>query len=153
MKETFTWTNIIFAIIFILIGIYVGDTMSYSNIPDTIIVKEREVDTLKVVKDNFKYKYLESKKTVYLRDSIYIADKTLEKCDSLVEAQRIALKNCDTLQVFQEKIIYKLDTIVNLQKVYIQESKGRKPRIGPFVGVGLNPDGSIRPTLGGGIVF
>jgi hypothetical protein len=152
MKETFTWTNIIFAIIFILIGIYIGDIMSYSNVPNAIVVKEREVDTLKVVKDKIKYKYIESLNQVTKWDTIYQSGRD-SICDSLVRVQKIALKNCDTLQVVQEKIIYKLDTIVNLQKVYIQESKGRKPRIGPFVGLGLNPDGSIRPTLGGGIVF
>jgi hypothetical protein len=152
MKETFTWTNIIFAITFILIGIYLGDTMSYSNVPDAIVVKEKEVDTLKVVKDKIKYKYVESLNQVTKWDTIYQSGRD-SICDSLVRVQRIALENCDTLQKVQEKIIVKYDTIVNLQNVYIKETKGRKPRIGPFVGVGLNPDGSIRPTVGGGIVF
>jgi hypothetical protein len=54
-----TWKNIFLAITFICIGIYIGEKLSYSNIPDTIIMKEREVDTLKVTKDKIKYKYVE----------------------------------------------------------------------------------------------
>jgi hypothetical protein len=152
MKETFTWTNIIFAIIFILIGIYIGDTMSYSNVPDAIVVKEREVDTLKVIKNKIKYKYVESLNQVTKWDTIYKPGRD-SLCDSLVRVQKIALENCDTLQNVQEKIIVKYDTIVNLQNVYIKEKTGRRIRLGGFGGLGLNPDGKIRGTIGGGIVF
>jgi hypothetical protein len=112
----------------------------------------KKVDTLILRKDSLVYRYKESKKVVYLRDSIYLNDRTLENCDSLVKAQRIALKNCDTVINVSDTIIqtmvlrdsFRVETIKNINK--------RKLRLGAFGGLGFSNNG-FGPTIGAGLVF
>jgi hypothetical protein len=102
------------------------------------------------------YRYKESKKVVYLRDSIYLNDRTLENCDSLVEVQRIALKNCDTVINVSDTLIKTLlvrDTLRVETIEYLKNNK-RKLRLGGFAGGGYNPiNQSVNPVVGFGIVF
>jgi hypothetical protein len=102
------------------------------------------------------YRYRESKKVVYLRDSIYLNDRTLENCDSLVEVQRIALKNCDTVINVSDTLIKTLlvrDTLRVETIEYLKNNK-RKFKLGGFAGGGYNPiNQSVNPVVGFGIVF
>ena len=126
------------------------------ELPNQKVVESltKKVDSLIFINDSLRSRYKDSKKVIYLRDSIYLNDRTLENCDSLVEVQRIALKNCDTVINVSDTIIqtmvlrdsFRVETIKNINK--------RKFKLGGFAGGGYNPiNQSVNPVIGFGIVF
>jgi hypothetical protein len=128
------------------------------ELPNQKVVESltKKVDSLIFINDSLRSRYKDSKKVIYLRDSIYLNDRTLENCDSLVEVQRIALKNCDTVINVSDTIIqtmvlrdsFRVETIE-----YLKNNK-RKFKLGGFAGGGYNPiNQSVNPVIGFGIVF
>jgi hypothetical protein len=99
------------------------------------------------------YRYKESKKVVTKWDTVYQPGKD-SICDSLVKAQRIALKNCDTVNNVSDTLIKTLLVRDTLRVETIKNINKRKLRLGGFAGGGYNPiNQSVNPVVGYGIVF
>jgi hypothetical protein len=125
------------------------------ELPNQEVVESltKKVDTLILRKDSLVYRYRESKKVVTKWDTVYQPGKD-SICDSLVKAQRIALKNCDTVINVSDTLIKTLlvrDTFRVETIEYLKNNK-RKLRLGAFGGLGFSNNG-FGPTVGAGIVF
>jgi hypothetical protein len=127
------------------------------ELPNQEVVESltKKVDTLILRKDSLVYRYRESKKVVTKWDTVYQPGKD-SICDSLVEVQRVALKNCDTVINVSDTLIKTLlvrDTLRVETIEYLKNNK-RKLRLGGFAGGGYNPiNKSVNPVFGFGIVF
>ena len=125
------------------------------ELPNQQVVESltKKVDTLILRKDSLVYRYRESKKVVTKWDTVYQPGKD-SICDSLVEAQRVALKNCDTLNNVSDTLIKTLLVRDTLRVETIKNINKRKLRLGGFAGGGYNPiNKSVNPVFGYGVVF
>jgi hypothetical protein len=125
------------------------------ELPNQQVVESltKKVDTLILRKDSLVYRYKESKKVVTKWDTVYQPGKD-SICDSLVEAQRVALKNCDTLNNVSDTLIKTLLVRDTLRVETIKNINKRKLRLGGFAGGGYNPiNKSVNPVFGYGVVF
>jgi hypothetical protein len=114
-------------------------------------IYDTKIDTLILRKDSLVYRYRESKKVVTKWDTVYQPGKD-SICDSLVEAQRVALKNCDTLNNVSDTLIKTLLVRDTLRVETIKNINKRKLRLGGFGGPGFSNNG-FGLTVGAGIVF
>jgi hypothetical protein len=123
------------------------------ELPNQEVVESltKKVDTLILRKDSLVYRYKESKKVVTKWDTVYQPGKD-SICDSLVEAQRVALKNCDTLNNVSDTLIKTLLVRDTLRVETIKNINKRKLRLGGFGGPGFSNNG-FGPTIGAGVVF
>jgi hypothetical protein len=107
----------------------------------------KKVDTFIVMRDTAKHKYNQSKKFIIKYDTIYKPGKDTI-CDSLVNAQRIALNNCDTVINISDTLIKTLiirDT-VRTEHIKYLKNKNLFSLVGGG-GYGLTPLGFL-PHLG-----
>jgi hypothetical protein len=123
------------------------------ELPNQEVVESltKKVDTLILRKDSLVYRYRESKKVVTKWDTIYQPGKD-SICDSLVKAQRIALKNCDTVINVSDTIIQTMVLRDSLRVETIKNINKRKLRLGGFGGPGFSNNG-FGLTVGAGVVF
>ena len=123
------------------------------ELPNQEVVESltKKVDTLILRKDSLVYRYRESKKVVTKWDTIYQPGKD-SICDSLVEVQRIALKNCDTVINVSDTLIKTLLVRDTLRVETIKNINKRKLRLGGFGGPGFSNNG-FGLTVGAGVVF
>jgi hypothetical protein len=138
--------------LFFIIKVNTCNKLPNQEVIDSLTYK---IDTLLIKKDRVVYRYKESKKLVTKWDTIYQPGKD-SICDSLVKAQRYALKNCDTVINVSDTLIKTLlvrDTLRVETIEYLNNNK-RKLRLGGFAGGGYNPiNPSVNPVVGFGIVF
>jgi hypothetical protein len=140
-------------IILILFGAYLWLSRNTVSKNEAIIQRledslSRKIDTLLVEKDSVVFRYKDSKKIIYLRDSIYISDRNLENCDSLVVALKKSLDKCDTVINVSDTIIKTMLVRDTFRQEHIQYLKNKNNF---FFGAGpalsLTPQG-IQPGVG-----